>query len=91
MVKNEEDVYRVLQKHLDKMPIGFPATKSGVELRLLKYLFTPESIRLIYEYSQGYPRKIAVLCHNALEELIMQRKERVDENIISEVIKREDI
>jgi electron transport complex protein RnfB len=36
------DVYRRLQEHLDKMPVGFPATESGVELRLLRRLFTPE-------------------------------------------------
>jgi ferredoxin len=36
------DVYRRLQQHLDRMPVGFPATASGVELRLLRRLFTPE-------------------------------------------------
>ena len=41
-MKTERDVYRELQKHLDNMPVGFPATKSGVEIRLLKHLFTPE-------------------------------------------------
>jgi len=34
--------YRNLQKHLDKLPVGFPATESGVEIRILKHLFTPE-------------------------------------------------
>ena len=38
----ETDAYRRLQKHLDKMPVGFPATKSGVEINLLKGIFTPE-------------------------------------------------
>jgi len=41
-MKTERDVYRELQKHLDNMPVGFPATESGVEIRLLKHLFTPE-------------------------------------------------
>jgi ferredoxin len=36
-----EDLYRKLQKHLDRMPVGFPATESGVEIRILKHLFTP--------------------------------------------------
>ncbi len=36
------DVYRRLQQHLDRMPVGFPATESGVELRILRRLFTPE-------------------------------------------------
>jgi ferredoxin len=37
-----EDLYRKLQQHLDRMPVGFPATKSGVEIKILKQLFTPE-------------------------------------------------
>jgi Pyruvate/2-oxoacid:ferredoxin oxidoreductase delta subunit len=37
-----ESVYRRLQEHIDNMPVGFPATESGVELRVLKHLFTPE-------------------------------------------------
>ncbi len=39
---NEADVYRQLQEHLDTMPVGYPATDSGVEIRLLKRIFTPE-------------------------------------------------
>ncbi len=34
------DVYRQLAQHLDKLPAGYPATESGVELRILKRLFT---------------------------------------------------
>jgi len=32
--------YRRLQQHLDKQPVGFPSTFNGVELDLLKELFT---------------------------------------------------
>jgi formate hydrogenlyase subunit 6/NADH:ubiquinone oxidoreductase subunit I len=39
---SEMDVYRKLQEHLDKMPIGYPATQSGVEINLLKTIFTPK-------------------------------------------------
>jgi Pyruvate/2-oxoacid:ferredoxin oxidoreductase delta subunit len=39
---DESDVYRRLQKHLDALPIAFPATPSGVELRILRRLFTEE-------------------------------------------------
>jgi Na+-translocating ferredoxin:NAD+ oxidoreductase subunit B len=37
-----EDVYRRLREQIDVMPVGFPATASGVELRILRRLFTPE-------------------------------------------------
>jgi Pyruvate/2-oxoacid:ferredoxin oxidoreductase delta subunit len=36
------DVYKRLAIHLDNLPGGFPATDSGVEIRILKRLFTPE-------------------------------------------------
>jgi Fe-S-cluster-containing hydrogenase component 2 len=40
------DIYRDLQQHIDMFPIGFPTTKSGVEIRLLKRLFTPEEAKI---------------------------------------------
>ena len=36
------DVYQQLAKHLDNLPGGFPETDTGVELRILKRLFTPQ-------------------------------------------------
>ena len=38
----QEDVYQRLRKHIDDMPIPYPETRSGVELSILKRLFTPE-------------------------------------------------
>jgi Pyruvate/2-oxoacid:ferredoxin oxidoreductase delta subunit len=38
----EVDVYRRLQRALDDLPVGYPETRSGVELRILKRLFAPE-------------------------------------------------
>ncbi len=40
------DVYGRLAEHLDKLPGGFPPGEGGVELRLLKKLFTPEEAEL---------------------------------------------
>jgi len=37
-----EDVYRKLAAHLDDLPGGYPSTETGVELRILRRLFTPE-------------------------------------------------
>jgi Pyruvate/2-oxoacid:ferredoxin oxidoreductase delta subunit len=39
---DHSDVYQRLRKHLDDLPVAFPATASGVELRILRRLFTPE-------------------------------------------------
>lgn len=42
----EEDVYRRLQERLDDLPVRFPRTESGVELRLLREIFTPDDARI---------------------------------------------
>jgi electron transport complex protein RnfB len=45
-MSNESKVYRDLQKHMNTLPVGFPATQSGVEIRILKHFFTPEEARV---------------------------------------------
>jgi ferredoxin len=54
MADKEQDIYQNLQKHLDQFPIGFPASASGVELKMLKCLFTEEeafiATKLDWEY-----------------------------------------
>lgn len=94
-IKNFYD--RIILKYIIN-PLDEKETREMIDFRLKeaglpanKRLFSPESIRLIFEYSQGYPRKIAILCHNALEELIMMRKDVVDKEIVSKVIEREAI
>ncbi len=46
LMHSHAQVYKNLQTHLDKMPVGFPRTRSGVELRILRTLFTPSEARL---------------------------------------------
>ena len=41
-MEQNDRVYIKLQKHLDNQAVGFPATKTGVEIRILKHIFTPE-------------------------------------------------
>ena len=41
-----QTVYEQLARHLDDLPAGYPATESGVELRILRRLFTPEDAAL---------------------------------------------
>lgn len=41
-----DDIYQRLARHLDSLPGGFPPTESGVELRLLRRLFTSEQAEL---------------------------------------------
>jgi electron transport complex protein RnfB len=50
-MNTEGRVYRDLQKHLDKLPISYPATESGVEIRILEHLFTPQEAEIALQLS----------------------------------------
>ncbi len=41
-----KDIYERLAQHLDDLPAGFPRTDSGVEIRILRRLFTPQDAEL---------------------------------------------
>jgi electron transport complex protein RnfB len=46
MKRPTADCYETLADHLDSLPGGFPRTESGVELRILQHLFTPEEAQV---------------------------------------------
>lgn len=56
--KQGDTVYKQLAQRLDTIPNGFPATESGVELRILAKLFTPQEaalalqLKLATEYAE---------------------------------------
>jgi len=79
-------------------PLDEAETKDMIEFRLKQAgynggasLFSDGAIKLIYEHTMGYPRKIAILCHNALEELVMKDKRVMDEYLMLEIIRNEVI
>ena len=77
-------------------PLDEDEVKELVEFRLRqagyvsKYpLFTDGAINAICDYTQGYPRRIAMVCHDALEYLVMHNKEVVNGDVIKDLIKKE--
>jgi Na+-translocating ferredoxin:NAD+ oxidoreductase subunit B len=48
----DEDVYVELRRFLDGLPAGYPETSTGVELKILQKLFTPEEARLTMHLRQ---------------------------------------
>ena len=42
----DDAVYKKLAKALDSLPNGFPATETGLEIKILKKIFTPEEAEL---------------------------------------------
>jgi ferredoxin len=55
-----EDVYRQLARRLDAIPNGFPATESGVELRLLAKIFAPQEAALAAQMRMGFESAEAI-------------------------------
>ncbi|MCA9401066.1 MAG: ExeA family protein [Candidatus Omnitrophica bacterium] len=54
-----------------------------------KGLFSFEAVQKIHEFTKGYPRQIALICHNAMERLIMEDHESVTGEVIERVIAQE--
>ncbi len=40
-MEKDDRVYKDLQRHLDSQAVGFPATESGAEIKVLKHIFSP--------------------------------------------------
>jgi len=83
---------RIALKYLIN-PLDESETKQMIEFRLKQAgyiaavpLFTDDAVKLIYEHTQGYPRKIALLCHDCVERIIMDEKQVVDREITQTVI-----
>ena len=67
--------------------IQFRLQEAGYRSRLP--LFTDEAIEAVYEYSEGYPRRIAMICHRILRTLVMRNGREVDAAMVEELIQEE--
>lgn len=80
-------VINPLEENEVKELINFRLKRAGYISRYP--MFTDSATSAIYNYTQGYPRKIAMLCHDALEYLVMHKKEIVNKDVIHELVQRE--
>jgi len=92
----EEDnlgIYRKLQQHLDKMPVGYPATESGIEIQILKHLFNPEQAEIALALG-FYPEKVKKLHRKlkkfSLEELVQKLDEMYFNGLINRGVREEN-
>jgi len=73
-------IYQKLARHLDNLPGGFPPTESGVEIRILKRLFTPDEaelathLNLIAEEARVIARRAKITRQQAAERLELMAK-----------------
>lgn len=74
-------------------PLDVQETSELIHFRMVKAgynrahrLFLDEAISEIYNYTRGYPRKINMLCHKILKQLVLINQNVVDANMVREVI-----
>lgn len=77
-------------------PLSEKETREMIKFRLKQAgyknkipLFNNEAIKIIYDYTQGCPRRICHLCHDALEILVIKNKGAVDKEIVQDLIAEE--
>jgi general secretion pathway protein A len=76
-----------LDENETRQMINFRLAQAG--FRGQDNLFSDEAVKLIYEYSQGYPRRIAMLCHDALETAVMHERSSVNADTIRSLVTSE--
>jgi general secretion pathway protein A len=77
-------------------PLSLENTKLMIEFRLKKAsaqqasrIFLDEAIREIYIVTGGYPRRINMLCHQILKELVVQNQKIVDREFVRQLVDRQ--
>jgi len=77
-------------------PLGKEEIRELIDFRLgqagykgSESLFSDEAVDMLWECTQGYPRKLAQFCHNSLENLVMYDKKIVDAEVVRKVMDAE--
>jgi len=79
-------------------PLDLRETEALIHFRLkqagfnqIRNIFSLEAIQKIYDSTQGYPRQIAKLCHNAMEYVVMGNYETVTGQLIDQLIEKDKL
>ena len=77
-------------------PLSLEETQQMIEFRLREAgycsrvpLFSEDAVREIHQYTQGYPRRIALICHRALRFIVMRDESMVSADVIRELVQQE--
>ena len=83
-------LYGNLARHLDNLPGGFPSTESGVEIRILKRLFTPDEAELAVHLTL-IPEEARVIARRAkcpVQETAIRLEEMAKKGLIFNMLPR---
>jgi electron transport complex protein RnfB len=87
----KKDIYKRLAAHLDDLPGGYPSTESGVEIRILRRLFTPEEAEMALHLSV-LPEEVKVIALRvglSIEETATKLEELYQKGLILKIKRRE--
>lgn len=76
------EVYRDLQVHLDQFPIGFPATSTGIELKVLKHIFTEKEAVIAAKLSWDYKTLEGIYNQINSPEMSINELEQILDNMV---------
>ncbi len=79
-----KDIYRRLQEQLDGYSVGFPATESGVEIEILRKLFSEEDAEIFSALSPALerPEEIAEKLNLPLEEMKVKLEDMASRGLL---------
>jgi len=74
---------------LDEMAelIDYRIRQAGYQSSM--HLFLDEALDEIFRYTRGYPRKVTLLCHKALRNMVTQNRSVVNRSLIKDIVNEE--
>ncbi len=89
----KNNIYRRLQEKLDTYSVGFPATKSGIEIEILKKLFSEEDAGIFLSLSPTLesPEDIALRLDLPAEHLAEKLEEMASKGLLFRLKKNNDV
>ncbi len=79
-----EELYRQLQKRLDQYSMGFPATESGIEMKILRHLFSEADADLFLSLTPQLetPDSVASRLEKAVEEIAARLDDMAERGLL---------
>ncbi len=69
-----EEIYVKLREFMDTLPVGYPATPTGVEIKILKKLFSPEEAELTMKLKESPEEVQAISQRTGVDESDLAEK-----------------
>lgn len=96
MITSMPNLMDRISYHCSLGPLDLPETRQMIQFRLQEAgyqsrlsLFTEDAIEAVHDYTEGYPRRVAMLCHQALRALVMHKGRAVDGALIEDLVQKD--